>query len=61
MQIVSICMKCQSLFSGKGEKNINLSTAESTQTVVKVNVYFQGNEITLNIGTLYLLTIPPKI
>ena len=29
-------MKCQSLFSGEREKNINLSSAELAQRVVKV-------------------------
>ena len=34
----TICMKCQSLFSGKNKKNIiNLSSAENAQRVVKVN------------------------
>ena len=34
----TICMTCQSLFSGKDKKNIiNLSSAESAQRVVKVN------------------------
>ena len=34
----TICMKCQILFSGKNKKNnINLSTAENAQSVVKVN------------------------
>ena len=38
----TICMKCQSLFSGKNEKNIiNLSSAEFTQRVVKVNSAFK--------------------
>ena len=40
MQIVSerICMKCQTLSSGKNKKKkiINLSYAESAQSVVKV-------------------------
>ena len=31
-------MKCQILFSGKNKKNINLSSAENAQRVVKVNV-----------------------
>ena len=30
-------MKCQILFSGKNKKNINLSSAENAQRVVKVN------------------------
>ena len=31
-------MKCQTLFSGKNKKNINLSSAENAQRVVKVNM-----------------------
>ena len=34
----TICMKCQILFSGKNKKNINLSSAENSQRVVKVNM-----------------------
>ena len=38
MQIVSICMKCQILFSGKNKKNtINLSSSELAHRKVKVN------------------------
>ena len=37
MQIVSVCMKYQILFTGKNKKNvINLSSAELAQRVVKV-------------------------
>ena len=36
MQIVSICMKFQILFSRKNKKNINLSSAELAQRVVMV-------------------------
>ena len=40
-------MKCQSLFSGKNEKNIiNLSSAESARRVVKDNVsFFYGSDL----------------
>ena len=31
-------MVCQLLFSGKSKKNINVSSAESAQRVVKVNL-----------------------
>ena len=31
-------MKCQILFSGKNKKNINLSSAENAQRVVKVKL-----------------------
>ena len=38
MQIVSSCMKCQSLSSVRNKKNItNLSSAEFAHIVVKVN------------------------
>ena len=37
MQIVSVCMKYQILFTGKNKKNvISLSSAELAQRVVKV-------------------------
>ena len=36
-EIETICMKCQSLFPEKNEKNINLSCAELAQRVVKVD------------------------
>ena len=32
----TICMKCQILFSGANKKNINFSSAENAQRVVKV-------------------------
>ena len=32
-------MKCQILFSGKNKKNIDLSSDENAQTVVKVKSY----------------------
>ena len=32
-----ICMKCQSLFSGKNKKKTNLTPAEFAQRVVKIN------------------------
>ena len=37
----TICIKCQSLFSGKNKKknSINLSSPEFVQIVVKVNKY----------------------
>ena len=36
----TICMKCQSLFSGKNRKNIiNLSSAEFAQRMVRVTPY----------------------
>ena len=37
--MIKICMKCEILFPGNSQKNINLSSAESTQGVIKVNVY----------------------
>ena len=44
MQIVSmetVCMKCQSLFSGKSKKNIiNMSAAELAHRVVMVKLLF---------------------
>ena len=36
MQIVTICMKSQILFSEKNIKNINLLSAELVQSVVKI-------------------------
>ena len=68
-------MKCQILFSGKNKKNINLTSAENAQRVVKVNALIMEcftwhNELsyysrTLLFSILYL-TIPllsclPKI
>ena len=39
MQIVSICMKCQHLFSGKSrEYIINLESGEFSQRVVKIEM-----------------------
>ena len=35
---VTICTKCQSLFSGQNKKNINLSSAKFAQKVVKVKI-----------------------
>ena len=35
---LSICMKCQILFSGINKKNISLLSAENAQRVVKVNM-----------------------
>ena len=44
MQIETICMKCQILFSGKNEKNIfSLSSSELAQRVVKVKYIFHAN------------------
>ena len=40
MQIASICMKCQILFSGKKKKNIvDLLSTEFAQRVVKVTIH----------------------
>ena len=38
-----VCMKCQSFFSWKNKKNINLSSAEFAKREVKVNEYFVLN------------------
>ena len=32
----TVCMKCQTMFSGENGKNINLSSAESAQGEIKV-------------------------
>ena len=34
---LQVCMKCHNLFSGENKNNINLSSAEFAQRVVKVN------------------------
>ena len=34
---MQICIECETLFSEKNKKNINLLSAEFTQRVVKVN------------------------
>ena len=38
-------MKCQILFSGKNKKNINLSSAENAQRVVKVKTLKEHRNI----------------
>ena len=39
----TVCMKCQSLFSGKNKKTIiNLSSAESAQGAVSLNLFHSG-------------------
>ena len=43
MQIETVCMKYQTLFSGKNKKNtISLSSEEQVQRVVKINLYFSA-------------------
>ena len=50
-----MCMKCQSLFSGKNEKNIiNLSPAEFTQKVAKV-IAIQTDPKRKKIYLIYLI------
>ena len=39
--VETVCKKCQSQLPGKNKKNINLSSAELAQWVVKVNKYSQ--------------------
>ena len=52
-------MKCQILFSRNNKKNINLSSAELTQRVVKVRINFKGNEHTYKGNNSDMETLPP--
>ena len=54
----TICMKCQILFSGKYKKNINLSSAELAQRVVKVKTLNQENTALTALVDQLSLSVP---
>ena len=57
--MVTICRKWQILFSGKNKENVtNLSSAELTQRVVKVNM---NTEINTGIENDYVLKIATSL
>ena len=43
----TISMKCQNPFSGKNKKNINVSSAELSQRVVKANLIAINSNFTI--------------
>ena len=49
-------MKCQILFFGKNKKNINLSSAENAQRVVKVNCPVNTIKV-MSSQSVYLTTL----
>ena len=54
-------MKCQSLFSGKNKKNINLSFAELAPSMVSIKYYFYFPKVQYNERFCFLLKLKRNV